>query len=146
MNLSDEERPLNKRGNEDAPKMGERLAARGFQPDKMISSPAVRARTTAEKIAKELSYPLNKIELVEELYAARVQDWLDQIYGLPVEVDSAIIFGHNPEITALVCLLSRHQIDNVPTCGMGIFEYEVKAWRDLESEEPASFEFDYPKK
>ncbi|MDH3806604.1 MAG: histidine phosphatase family protein, partial [Gammaproteobacteria bacterium] len=46
--LSDRERPLNKRGERDAPVMGKRAAAAGLRPSQIISSPAVRAWTTAK--------------------------------------------------------------------------------------------------
>ncbi|WP_197495909.1 SixA phosphatase family protein [Acidihalobacter yilgarnensis] len=55
--LSDFERPLNGRGREDAPEMGHRLARRGLQPTHIVSSPAVRARATAEAVADALGYP-----------------------------------------------------------------------------------------
>ena len=55
--LSDRERPLNKRGERDAPIMGRRVATAGIRPSQIISSPAVRAWTTARVFAKELGYP-----------------------------------------------------------------------------------------
>src|SRR4029434_8634311 len=59
--LSDKDRPLDDRGKRDAPKMGKRLAKRDVKPDLILSSPAVRARTTAEIIAKKLDYKRNDI-------------------------------------------------------------------------------------
>ena len=56
--LSDEERPLNPRGERDAPRMGKRLAAREVKPDILISSPALRAHSTSIKIAAEIGYPV----------------------------------------------------------------------------------------
>ena len=52
--LSDRERPLNKRGERDAPIMAKRVAETGIRPSQIISSPAVRAWTTAKIFAREL--------------------------------------------------------------------------------------------
>jgi len=59
---SDFERPLNERGEHDAPMMGERLKKMGVTPDLVIASPAKRAKQTAKKIAKEMGYDIDKIQ------------------------------------------------------------------------------------
>ena len=76
--LPDKDRPLNDRGQRDAPKMGERLAKRDVKPDLILSSPAVRALRTAEIIAKKLDYR-RKIVVNERLYAVGADDLLDVI-------------------------------------------------------------------
>ena len=80
--LGDHERPLNKRGQRNAPEMGERLAEREAHPDRIYTSSALRARTTAKIIAEVLDYPAEDIEQVESLYHAGVSTWLDFISGL----------------------------------------------------------------
>src|SRR2546421_80442 len=77
LELSDFERPLNKRGRKDAPFMGELLHSRGFRPDLIVSSPANRALTTARIIAEELEYPLDRIIVNEKLYEADSGDILN---------------------------------------------------------------------
>ena len=77
--LSDRERPLNKRGNRDAPIMGQRLAAAGIRPSQIISSPAVRAWTTARIFAKELGYPTEFLQREDGLYLASLDNLLDVI-------------------------------------------------------------------
>ncbi len=74
--LPDKERPLNDRGMRDAPRMGERLAKQGAQPDLILSSPAVRALATAELIAKRLDYKVKDIVVDQRLYAAAPDDLL----------------------------------------------------------------------
>ena len=59
--LPDKDRPLGDRGRRDAPKMGKRLAKRDVKPDLILSSPARRALTTAEIVAKKLDYKLKDI-------------------------------------------------------------------------------------
>ena len=69
--LSDKDRPLSDRGRRDAPKMGKRLAKRDVKPDLILSSPARRALTTAEIIAKKLDYKLKDIVENDRLMPAR---------------------------------------------------------------------------
>ena len=70
--LPDKDRPLDDRGKRDAPKMGKRLAKRDVKPDLILSSPAKRALTTAEIIAKKLDYKLKDIVVDDRLYAGAV--------------------------------------------------------------------------
>jgi bisphosphoglycerate-dependent phosphoglycerate mutase len=80
--LPDKDRPLNDRGKRDAPKMGKRLAKRDVKPDLILSSPAKRALTTAEIIAKKLDYKLKDIVVDDRLYAGAVHDLLNVIHKL----------------------------------------------------------------
>ena len=69
--LSDKDRPLHDRGKRDAPKMGKRLARRDVKPDLILSSPAMRALTTAEIIAKKLDYKRKDIVVDDRCMPAR---------------------------------------------------------------------------
>ena len=68
--LADHDRPLNRRGSKAAPDMGKRLAGLGARPSLLLTSPAKRARETAQLIARELNYPLECIQSETELYLA----------------------------------------------------------------------------
>ena len=76
--LSDRERPLNKRGERDAPIMAQRVNEAGIRPSQIISSPAVRAWTTAKIFAKELGYPAEFLQREDGLYLAS----LDNLLGM----------------------------------------------------------------
>lgn len=69
---TDFDRPLNTRGKNVAPLMGQRLVDRGCLPDLLLSSPAKRARQTAKRIAKQLAYPEERIEYATEIYEDRL--------------------------------------------------------------------------
>jgi phosphohistidine phosphatase len=144
--LADADRPLNERGKRDAPDMGKRLARRGVRPDLIVSSPARRAVATAKLLAAELAYPPADIEIVKTLYEASEGVWLAIVRGLPAYVRSAMIVGHNPEITAFVNCLCPAGIDNVPTCGMLILGYETDSWGDVGRCEALEWDFDYPRR
>ena len=72
---NDHDRPLNERGLNAAPKVGAEIMRRGSMPDRIISSTAVRAATTAKLIASEISYDLSMIEYSSELYLANISDF-----------------------------------------------------------------------
>ena len=143
--LPDKERPLNDRGRRDAPKMGERLAKRDVKPDLILSSPAVRALSTAEIIAEKLDYRRKDIVVTERLYAAEVDELLDVIQQLRDEVERVMLFGHNPELTELAHRLSA-EITHMPTCAVAEFTFDAKSWSKIDTIKPSEVMLDYPKK
>ena len=144
--LSDQERPLNERGERDASRMGKRLAARGIKPDIMISSPALRAYSTAVKIAAELGYPKFDIQLNDKLYFEGASGMLKVIHELIPKVGAAMVFGHNPTMTELVNDLAQTDIDNVPTCGIAEIYFDIESWEDVDQGKGKMELFDYPKR
>jgi len=143
--LPDKERPLNDRGRRDAPKMGERLAKLGVKPDLILSSPAVRALSTAQIVAEKLDYRRKDIVVTERLYAAEVDDLLDVIRQLGDELKCVMLFGHNPEFTELAHRLSG-EIAHMPTCAIAEFTFDAKSWSGIDSIKPTQILLDYPKK
>jgi phosphohistidine phosphatase len=144
--LGDRDRPLNKRGKRDAPRMGKRLVRTGARPDLLISSPAVRAFATAKTIAEEIGYPTLRIEVDERIYLGGTSALMAVIHGLSDDLDHVMMFGHNPDLTELVNALTGSDIENVPTCGMAHIELASDSWQDLGSAEARLLEFDYPKR
>jgi phosphohistidine phosphatase len=142
--LPDKDRPLNDRGKRDAPKMGKRLAKREVKPDLILSSPARRALTTAEIIAKKLEYKLRDIVVDDQLYAGAVHDLLNVIHKLGDKLESVILFGHNPELTELARGLSS-EITHMPTCAVAEFTFNAKSWSQIGKAKLAKVAFDYPK-
>ena len=143
--LPDKERSLNARGRRDALKMGERLAKRDVKPDLILSSPAVRALSTAEIFAEKLDYRRRDIVVTERLYAVEADDLLDVIHQLRDKVERVMLFGHNPELTELAHRLSG-EITHMPTCAVAEFTFDAKSWSKIDTIKPAEVVFDYPKK
>jgi phosphohistidine phosphatase len=143
---NDWDRPLNKRGQRDAPDMARRLRARRLRPDLILSSPAVRALTTATVFARELKVPAAQVVQDERLYLASPADLLAAIRELGGEARHLMVFGHNPGFTDGANRLSAgERIDNLPTCGVFTAEFDLRDWSALDwglGQEP---EFDYPK-
>lgn len=141
--LNDFDRPLNKRGQKDAPKMGKVLNDKGIQPGLFLSSPANRAITTARLIAKEVDYPIADIEEDKRVYGASAHELIHILKEQDDEVESIILFGHNPELTTLANMLTGVAIDNIPTCGFVHIEFDVGNWSDIDHGRLVAF--DYPK-
>jgi len=133
--LSDRARPLNDRGKRDAPKIGERLAQRAVSPDLILSSPALRALTTAEIVAKKVGYKLDDIVVDDRLYATEADDLLDVIHALGDKLRTVMLFGHNPELTQLGHRLST-EITHMPTCAVAEFSFDVKSWSSIGKVKP----------
>jgi len=129
--LSDFNRPLNKRGMKDAPLMGELLSKKGVHPDLILSSPALRAKTTAIEIARKLSYPLDSIQTIPSLYASDCETLFSVIHDVPNTVNTLIVFGHNPEFTDCVNAISGAEIENIPTCGIAAMHLKEKSWESI---------------
>jgi len=142
--LSDKERPLNDRGRRDAPMMGERLAKRDAKPDLILSSPALRALTTAEIMAKKLDYKVEQIVVDERLYAAAPEDVLKVLRELGEKPKRVMLFGHNPELAELARRLSS-TITEMPTCAVAEFAFDINSWSDVGKRAPAKAALHYPK-
>lgn len=141
--LPDKERPLNERGKRDAPMMGERLAARGVKADLILSSPAVRALATAEIIAKKIGYKRKDIVVDERIYGAHANTLFNLIRELDDKHARVILFGHNPEFTELAHTFSR-EIEDMPTCAVAEFTFDVARWADIGQRPPQRVSFDFP--
>jgi phosphohistidine phosphatase len=125
--------------------MGKRLAKRDARPDLLLSSPALRALTTAQLIAEEVGYKGKDIVVDDRLYASNADDLLAVIRALDKKLNCVMLFGHNPEFTDLAGRLSSEIID-MPTSAVGEFNFDTKAWSDVGEVEPAKAVLDYPKK
>lgn len=145
--IADIDRPLNDRGKRDAPRMGKRLKEKAVVPNLMLSSPAKRAFSTCRRIAEVLGYGVNKIKTERKLYHADEDDLLDIIIGLSDKCEVVMIFGHNPGLTDFVNLLSDedHVIDNVPTCGIVCFTFDIDQWKEAAFGKGKFIFFDFPK-
>ncbi len=146
--LTDFDRPLNKRGKSNAPEMGLRLAARNLELDAIITSPANRAKSTAKLIAEELDFSQEKILKKEDVYHATGSVLADFIRSITDDLRSVMLIGHNPGFTDLANFLKEpdYYIGNVPTCGVVAIEFAVNQWADVSKHSGRMLFFDYPKK
>lgn len=131
MGLPDFDRPLNSRGQADAPRMGKLLRSYQFEPDLIVSSPANRAQTTAKLVAEQLGYQ-GSIQLEEGIYGSGYGSVLSIIQDLPDNSETAMLFGHNPTTENLVSYLLQMRAGIVvPTCGMICLDLNIQSWSQL---------------
>lgn len=144
--LNDQQRPLNKRGNHDAPLMGGRFKVRDELLDLILTSPAMRARQTAELFADACGYSPEEIIEESELYLLGVRSIEDIIENQDDRYQSLMLVFHNPDITNFVNSCDAAvRIDNIPTCGLVKLVSDIQHWQDW-SLSNAQFEyFDYPR-
>ena len=143
--MADIDRPLNKRGKRDAPFMGAMCRSKGYIPDILISSNANRAQTTAKVFCREFDFDAGKLTLEDSLYHAPEDTYLEVCFGLGEDVNSVMLFGHNPGITYLANSVSDEYIDNVPTCGVLVIDASVDKWNKLDFSNCTLKDFIYPK-
>ena len=143
--LSDQERPLNDRGRDDAPLMGQALAKRRICPDIIVSSPAVRAMSTALLVAREMQFPHEKITVEPGIYGADADDLLAIIKGLPDAADSALLVGHNPTITDVANALSPSSLNEMPTAAVVCLRFSCERWEEVNKANAEFYFYDYPR-
>ncbi len=143
---SDFERGLNKRGKEDLVFMAKRLHSFGVMPDLILSSPAKRAKKTAQGIAKIIGYDQRNISYQESLYESSYSSYRYLLDSLDKKYDSVFIVAHNPTITEAGEILSGAILTNMPTCSIVCMEFDIEDFRDIKEGSGKILFFDYPKK
>ena len=144
--LVDADRPLNDRGERDAPAMGARLAARKLRPSLIVSSHAVRALTTARTVAQALGYPQEFLQIEKELYLASPEEILDVLAQQDDNFNNLLAVGHNPGFTDLANrLLPDLRLDNLPTGGVVAVSLPISRWADIKQASGSLDFYDYPK-
>jgi phosphohistidine phosphatase len=133
--VSDTDRPLIPKGVKKTKQIVEFLLKRETAVDMIISSPAVRAYETAKIVAAGLNYPLNKIKIDRKIYDGYYDRILDIIYGTPNEIDSVMIFGHNPTITNLANLFLHPGIESMPTSCIVCLSFNTDKWEEIPAQE-----------
>ncbi|NML20147.1 histidine phosphatase family protein [Pseudoflavitalea sp. G-6-1-2] len=141
----DFERPLNDRGKADAPAMAKRLLDKNIQIDAFITSPAKRAKKTATLFAEVYGIEKEQLIQVPSLYHAEPSDFFRTIAQAPESANTIAVFSHNPGITAFVNMLTKVNVDDMPTCAMYAVHCELNSWAEFESAQKEFWFFDYPK-
>ena len=143
--LSDRKRPLNKRGERDAPEMGRRIHEHGIRPSLIITSPAKRAWTTAKIIAHEINYPLEFLQREDGLYLASLNEILDTIVAQDNGFNNLMIVGHNPGLTDFANFLVPGLTNNLPTAGVVSVEIDLDDWSLYTQPQAKLLVHDWPK-
>ncbi len=129
--ISDHQRPLNKRGFNDASLISKELNGK-INPAAIWSSDAMRAKTTAEIFISNLNFQSKGVNLIHELYDFTGNKLINEIKGCSDNISELMIFGHNNAITNFVNHFGNIYIENVPTSGVVIIQFETKKWLEIQ--------------
>jgi phosphohistidine phosphatase len=132
-NLTDRERPLKTRGENDAKLVVNQFRKQSKVPKNIYSSPAKRALKTCMIFTKAFNLPDNSIIIEERLYDFGGENVIDFIKNLPDSCSEIMIFGHNHAFTSISNIFGSIFIENLPTSGLVKINFEVNHWRDIES-------------
>lgn len=141
----DFDRPLNERGQQNAPEMAKRLIKKKISIDAFVTSTARRAFQTASHFIKAYDRPVEELQLQESLYHAPSSEYYAVVSALDDRYDAVAVFGHNPGITEFVNQLTDTRIDNMPTCAVFAVQVDTRHWADFEAARKKFLFFDYPK-
>ena len=141
---ADIDRSLNSRGYNDAHNIGKSMKSKGHLPKLIISSPAIRALSTALIIAEELAYPKSEIKIDSTLYDTSILEYIKAILSVEDEFESVAIFGHNPIVSDLSSNWAGKLID-MPTCAVVRFSVLSDKWSHVTKENIEFIEMLYPK-
>lgn len=131
---NDIERELTERGEEDAEVISNELKKSNISTDLIISSPARRAKQTAEIFAGTLDYPKKSIRFEKKLYSGKTpENFLKMLRELEDEKSTVFVFGHNPSVYYYMNYLLRDFTDDVPTCSTVAIDFDVDSWNDIEA-------------
>lgn len=140
--VDDYDRPLSKKGIDDAKQMAKKLAQKDNAIDLIVASPAKRTEQTAEIFAEELKY--NKTIMYNEvLYMAYVNELLETISYTFDTVDTMVLVAHNPSLTALAISLVGFK----EKVGMGAvmqIEFDCNSWIDVSKENARLVSYELP--
>ncbi len=130
--VSDEKRPLNSRGIRDAKLVGKELEKLIKPIDKILCSPAERAYSTAKIVLSYLALPEDIFSLEPELYDFGGNHVIEVIKNCGEEINTLMIFGHNHAFTSIANLYGDERIDNLPTAGVVVIEFDVDKWENID--------------
>lgn len=128
--LSDFERPLNARGLRAAPFMGALMRRRELIPDTILSSPAMRARHTAELVQHAGAFDA-EITFIDDIYEASPGNLRHAVAAIDDEFTTALLVGHNPGIEGFIRYLTG-KLEPMPTAALAVVELQINSWNEID--------------
>ena len=141
--VADFDRPLTTHGQQDAVRLGHRLAALRVGFDQLLSSPAQRALQTARLIAGEVGYPANAIRTIDDFYNASADTLLAEVQRTDAACKRLAVVGHNPGISWLRQMLTGESLD-MSTCAVTVIHFDVDDWQAVHTDAGWVAHHEYP--
>lgn len=131
LGMRDRDRTLNERGNRDAPKLGQALKNYEFMPDRVISSPAIRAFETARIVTSHAGF-VGEIQTDERIYTGGLPGILSCLQETEPEINHLACFGHNPTVSELIQYFARMDIEpKTPTGTLALIQFHTVSWEQI---------------
>jgi phosphohistidine phosphatase len=143
--LDDFDRPLNDRGRRDAPVMAQRFAHSVESPLQLVSSPALRAASTAAVFAEALNVAPAVIRYEPAIYEASVGTLMEIVRHLDDAQANAALFGHNPGLSDFCHALARCDFSEMPTCAVARIDFDIERWTDVAPKRGRLMAYSFPK-
>jgi phosphohistidine phosphatase len=145
LNLSDHERPLNARGERDAPEMGRRLAEKKPRPEIIYASSAERVRATALHVAAAIGHPADDIVWRKDIYEGGVETVIQILGSTDDSIETAMLIGHNPTMSWCIANWSQGFGKHLPTAALACLRLDTQGWASISECSGELVDYDYPK-
>lgn len=129
--LTDHARKLTPDGTIAAARMGRHLRGQSIRPDRIISSTAARAKSTAEVMAEQVGFDPAEIELNEHLYEGGPKAYLAAVNALPNTVQSIMLVGHNPDVSYFAEFLTHQSTGSMSKGAVVAVTFETMTWAEV---------------
>lgn len=143
--LKDVDRPLNARGYSDAYKMSSKFKEQKIAPDLLITSPAIRAISTALIFCRNLQLDASRIIINSDLYDSSVKEYKNCISKIDIKFKHVLLFGHNPTISDCAKKLLGSFPQEMPTCSIAGIQSDEDEWNNFVEKKCELLFFDFPK-
>jgi len=127
----DHDRPLNERGVDASKKMGQFLKGMSQIPDLIISSTAVRAKTTAQLAIENANWS-SKFVLESGIYGGSPEYLLELIHIQDDEHSSLCLVGHEPNFSSFISKATNKNYINFTTANMAKVNFNVDLWTQVQ--------------
>ena len=128
---ADFDRQLSPGGRNAAASLAKKAPSEFGHPELVLTSPAARALETARILIRESGFDTS-LDVREEMYAAEGEELLDMIAGLPEELESIILVGHNPSLEEIIEELTGKPV-RLKTAHLYIMDLDISSWTGIYS-------------
>lgn len=141
---TDFNRALNERGVKDATEIAKKLVRKDIMIDRFVSSPAIRAKMTAEIFVNQYNRKPEEIQFIPDLYQASPEIFDQVVSRLDDQFSHVAIFAHNPGITDYAAYLTSTLISHMPTSSVFAAAASINSWKDFSVAEKEFILFETP--
>ncbi|MFT4094641.1 MAG: histidine phosphatase family protein [Niabella sp.] len=142
---ADSHRKLTERGRNNAALMAERLLRKGYEINKIFSSPSLRTKETTEIFAEVQHIAEKDIKYFDHLYLGDTLQITEAVNWLQENIDILAVVGHNPGVTNFTNDVTGSGIEQLPTCGVAVIQVACDDWQQFNEAKKTLIEVDRPK-